>query len=77
MLWRRLWRHCLAWIVYAADYLFSSRAASWIGPLDYALLEETLARGLGLWPLPKLGLILLLLLVVLRRWGRAAPVVLA
>ena len=58
----------LAWIVYAADYLFSSRAASWIGPPDYALLEETLARGLGLWPLPKLGLILLLL-VVLRRWG--------
>ena len=66
----------LGWIVYAADYLFSSRAASWIGPPDYALLEETLARGLGLWPLPKLGLILLLL-VVLRRWGRAAPVVLA
>ena len=53
----------LAWIVYAADYLFSSRAASWIGPPDYALLEETLARGLGLWPLPKLGLILLLLVV--------------
>ena len=40
----------------------------WIGPPDYALLEETLAQGLGLWPLPKLGLILLLL-VVLRRWG--------
>jgi len=39
-------------------------------------LEEILARVLGLWPLPKLGLILLLL-VVLRRWGRAAPVVLA
>ena len=58
----------LGWIVYAADYLFSSRSASWIGPPDYALLEETLARGLGLWPLPKLGLILLLL-VVLRRWG--------
>ena len=58
----------LAWIVYASDYLFSARAASWIGPPDYALLEEILARGLGLWPLPKLGLILLLL-VVLRRWG--------
>ena len=58
----------MAWIVYASDYLFSARAASWIGPPDYALLEETLARGLGLWPLPKLGLILLLL-VVLRRWG--------
>ena len=40
-------------------------------PPDYALLEETLARGLGLWPLPKLGLILLLILlvVVLWRWG--------
>ena len=58
----------LVWIVQASDYLFSSRAASWIGPPDYALLEETLARGLGLWPVPKLGLILLLL-VVLRRWG--------
>ena len=58
----------LGWIVYAADYLFSSRAARWIGPPDYALLDETLARGLGLWPLPKLGLILLLL-VLLRRWG--------
>ena len=31
-------------------------------------MEETLARGLGLWPLPKLALILLSL-VVLRRWG--------
>ena len=58
----------LAWIAYAADYLFSSRTASWIGVPDYALLEETLARGLGLWPLPKLALILLSL-VVLRRWG--------
>ena len=59
----------LAWMAYAADYLFSSRAGSWIGVPDYALLEETLARGLGLWhPLPKLALILLLL-VVLRRWG--------
>ena len=58
----------LAWMVYAADYLFSSRAGSWIGVPDYALFEETLARGLGLWPLPKLAL-LLLLLVVLLRWG--------
>ena len=58
------------------DYFFSARAASWIGSPDYTLLEEILARVLGLWPLPKLGLILLLL-VVLRRWGRAAPVVLA
>ena len=58
----------LAWMAYAADYLFSSRAGSWIGVPDYALFEETLARGLGLWPLPKLALILLLL-AVLRRWG--------
>ena len=58
----------LAWMAYAANYLFSARAGSWIGAPDYALLEETLARGLGLWPLPKLGLILLLLLM-LRRWG--------
>ena len=76
--WRRRWTFAaaaligalpaLAWMAYAADYLFSSRAGSWIGVPDYALFEETLARGLGLWPLPKLALILLLL-VVLRRWG--------
>ncbi|WP_206749651.1 hypothetical protein [Synechococcus sp. UW86] len=36
--------------------------------MPYALFEETLARGLGLWPLPKLGLILLMV-VVFRRWG--------
>ena len=76
--WQRRWTYvaaaligvlpALAWMAYAADYLFSSRAGSWIGAPDYALFEETLARGLGLWPLPKLALILLLL-VVLRRWG--------
>ena len=59
----------LAWMAYAADYLFSSRAGSWIGAPDYGLLEETLARGLGLWPLPKLVLILLLLVVLRRRGG--------
>jgi len=58
----------LAWMVYAAEYLFSSRAGTWIGAPDYALFEETLARGLGLWPLPKLAL-LLLLLMVLQRFG--------
>ena len=76
--WQRRWRFvaaaligalpALAWMGYAAEYLFSDRAGSWIGAPDYALLEETLARGLGLWPLPKVALILLLLLV-LRRWG--------
>ena len=62
----------LAWMAYAAGYLFSTRAGSWIGAPDYALFEEILARGLGLWPLPKLVLILLLL-VVLRRWGGLGP----
>ena len=76
--WRRRWSFsaaaligalpALAWMAYAADYLFSSGAASWIGVPDYALFEETLARGLGLWPLPKLALVLLLL-VALRCWG--------
>ena len=56
------------WIGYAAAYLFSSRSGSWIGPPDFALLEDTLARSLGLWPLPKLAL-LLLSFWGLRRWG--------
>ena len=56
----------LAWMAYAADYLFSTRVGSWIGPPDSSLFEEILARGLGLWPLPKLALILALR-VVLRR----------
>ena len=62
----------LAWIVVAAEYLFSSRSGSWIGAPDFALLEDTLARGLGLWPLPKLALVLLLFWG-LRRWGGMAP----
>ena len=61
----------LAWIGYASDYLFSSRSGSWIGSPDFALLEETLARGLGLWPLPKLA-IFILLIWGLRRWGGMA-----
>ena len=58
----------LAWMAYASEYLFSSRAGSWIGGPDFALFEDTLARGIGVWPLPKLGLILLLV-IVLKRWG--------
>ena len=61
----------LAWIAYAAAYLFSARSGSWIGPPDFALLEETLARGLGLWPLPKLAA-LSLLIWGLRHWGAMA-----
>ena len=58
---------CL-WIGYASAYLFSSRSASWIGTPDFALLEDTLARALGPWPLPKLA-VLALVLWALRRWG--------
>ena len=76
--WKRRWTiaaaaligslPAFAWIAFAADYLFSSRAGSWIGVPDYGLFEEILARSLGLWPLPKLALILLMLFA-LRRWG--------
>ena len=76
--WRRRWGlmataafallPALAWIGYASAYLLSSRSGSWIGTPDFALLEETLARALGPWPLPKLGLLLLVWAAV-RRWG--------
>jgi hypothetical protein len=59
-------------MVYASDYLFSGKAGSWIGGPSFALLEDTLARGLGVWPLPKLAL-LLFTLVILRRWGGLKP----
>ena len=81
--WRRRWGlsvaaavgtlPALAWMVYAAEYLFSSKAGSWIGGPSFALFEDTLARGLGVWPLPKLAL-LLITLVILRRWGGLKPV---
>ena len=80
--WRRRWGlslaaglgaiPALAWMVYASDYLFSAKAGSWIGGPSFALLEDTLARGLGVWPLPKLAL-LLFTLVILRRWGGLKP----
>ncbi len=80
--WRRRWPlagtaalgllPALGWIAYASAYLFSSRSGSWIGRPDFALLEDTLARALGPWPLPKLALLLLVLLVV-RRWGLERP----
>jgi len=76
--WCRRWRLMAAacvgifpaslWIAYASAYLFSSRSASWIGTPDFALLEDTLARALGPWPLPKL-VVLALVLWVIRRWG--------
>ena len=76
--WCRRWRLMSAacvgmlpaflWIAYASAYLFSSRSASWIGTPDFALLEDTLARALGPWPLPKL-VMLALVLWGMRRWG--------
>lgn len=62
----------LAWIAFARRYLFKPSTGGWIGPPDFALLEETLSRALGPWPLPKLAL-LLVLLWVLCRWGLDAP----
>ena len=76
--WNRRWRSAaaaataavpaLAWIAYASDYLLSDRAGSWIGVPDFALFEDTLARAIGLWPLPKLA-VLLVLMWALRRHG--------
>lgn len=56
----------LVWIVYASAYLMSSGPGAWIGQPDFALLEDTLARALGLWPLPKLGVLLLVAVVIAR-----------
>lgn len=49
----------LVWMGFAAAYLLRSGTGAWIGPPDFALLEDTLARTLGLWPLPKLAVLLL------------------
>ena len=45
-------------------------SGSWIGTPDFALLEDTLAPALGPWPLPKLGVLVLVGFAV-RRWGLA------
>jgi hypothetical protein len=60
-------------MVLASAYLMRSGTGAWIGRPDFALLEDTLARALGLWPLPKLGLILLVALVVARAGLQASP----
>ena len=63
----------LLWIMVASAYLLRSGTGAWIGTPDFALLEDTLARALGLWPLPKLG-VLLLVLAAIQRWGCHATV---
>ena len=59
----------LCWFVYASETLFSGHGG-WIPSPNFGLFEETLARCIGIWPLPKL-LLVLILLGVLRRWGVA------
>ncbi|KZR61555.1 hypothetical protein [Prochlorococcus sp. MIT 1306] len=78
-LWQQRWRlggiatlallPALVWIAYAATYLFRDSTGGWLAQPGFALLEETLARALGPWPFPKIGLFVLLMLA-LRRWGR-------
>ncbi|QEY32423.1 hypothetical protein EVJ50_09535 [Synechococcus sp. RSCCF101] len=75
--WRRRWPLArtaalallpsLLWIGVSFEYLSSGATADWIGRPEFALLEDTLARALGPWPLPKLGLILVVVWG-LRRW---------
>lgn len=62
----------LAWMALASAYLMRSGTGAWIGRPDFALLEDTLARALGLWPLPKLALLVLAFWAI-RRWGGARP----
>ena len=76
--WRRRWRlggvvylaliPSFAWVIYSSSFLFGSNAGGWIGRPDFALFEDTLARAIGPWPLPKL-LLLLFVLWGLHRWG--------
>ena len=63
----------LLWMVQASAYLMRSGTGAWIGRPDFALLEDTLARALGLWPLPKLGLLLLVAVVVARAGLHPCP----
>ena len=76
--WHRRWNFAaaaflgavpgLAYIFYAFDHLSTSQQASWISRPSYGLFEEILARGIGIWPIPKL-VIFLLLIALLRRYG--------
>jgi len=56
----------LVWMLQASAYLMRTGTGAWIGRPDFALLEDTLARALGLWPLPKLGLLLLVAVLIAR-----------
>ncbi len=56
----------LVWMVQASAYLMRTGTGAWIGRPDFALLEDTLARALGLWPLPKLVLLLLVGIAIAR-----------
>ena len=54
----------LVWMLQASTYLMRSGTGAWIGRPDFALLEDTLARALGFWPLPKLALLVLAAAVI-------------
>jgi hypothetical protein len=54
------------WVLVGVDRGDARRATSWIGPPDFALLEDVLVRYLGPYPLPKLLALLLLLTWLLR-----------
>ncbi|MFY8149202.1 MAG: hypothetical protein ACOVNL_08295 [Prochlorococcaceae cyanobacterium] len=64
----------LGWIWFSRRYLLQgSEAGDWIGRPDFSLFEEALARGLGPWPLPRMLLVGLLLVLYLGLCSRSHP----
>jgi hypothetical protein len=80
---RRRWGLCfaaglgvipaLAWIAYASDYLFSSKPAAGLAAQALRCWRTPWPVGLAFGPCPSWPL-LLLTLVILRRWGGLKPV---
>lgn len=56
----------IVWIVLVVDRANAGRAISWIGPPDFSLLEDVLAKFMGPFPLVKLVLFIAVLAVLMR-----------
>lgn len=58
----------IGWLLFASSYLFRDGTGAWIGTPDFGLMEDTLARAIGRWPLPKIGILLAIILAI-QHWG--------